>query len=78
MSDTAPSQRRRPSIQVEDAVEWVGFLLVIASFVGLVVAAALVSTALAVGVASLLGGFLGVTMVVLANRYVPTSGGDRS
>lgn len=48
-------------------VELVGFFFVVCGLVGLVIAAALVSTALAVGVGSALALFAGGSAVYLAN-----------
>jgi len=48
-------------------IELVGIFLVVCGLVGLVIAAALVSTALAVGVAAMLLLFAGVSVVYLTN-----------
>lgn len=74
----SPARRQRAPIPLADIVEWVGFLFVLVGLVGLVVASAMVSTALAVGVGSFLSLFGGVTAVGLANRYASAPGGDRS
>jgi hypothetical protein len=60
----------------KNIVELVGFFLIAAGLVGAVIAAALVSTALAVGVASFVAIFAGASTVYLVNS-LPSKGDPR-
>ena len=60
----------------KNIIELVGMFFVLAGLVGLVIAAALISTALAVGVASFIAVFVGASTVYLANVARPTPKGD--
>ena len=51
----------------KNIIELLGIFFVLAGLIGLVIAAALVSTALAVGVASFIAVFVGASTVYLAN-----------
>lgn len=61
----------------KNIIELVGFFLVAAGLVGLVIAAALVSTALAVGVGSFVALFAGASTVYLVNASAAGKGDPR-
>ena len=60
----------------KNIIELLGIFFVLAGLVGLVIAAALVSTALAVGVASFIAVFAGASTVYLVNAARPAPKAD--
>lgn len=60
----------------KNVIELLGIFFVLAGLIGLVIAAALVSTALAVGVASFVAIFGGAATVYLANVARPAPKGE--